>query len=232
MLALELFDNLPHDKVRRDPKTRLLEQAIVAPLSEKLISSLDATDLTSANEKELFVPLGDSVLSKILLTLPSLAGATGLPVWVPTIACALLQRLGKTRPNASLVMADFDWLPPPDLSSTPSIPRLSTWAEGEPLITSMDRKDHECYLQAAHPCDILFPVDFVKMASFVKRAWNDETAVVTIQKQAQFLQEYGPDEIRATTGWLTGFTPLLHDFGNCSVMTVKRNQDSKQLEKS
>jgi hypothetical protein len=233
VLALELFDNLPHDKVRKNLKTRLLEQAVVVPQSEtNPSSSLEGEDLPTASEKEIFVPLSDSVLSKILITLPSLAGATGLPVWVPTIACALLHRLGKSRPNASVVVADFDWLPPPDLSSSPALPRLSAWAEGEPLITSMDRKDHECYLQASHPCDILFPVDFLKMASFVRRSWGDESAVVTIQKQAQFLQQYGPKEIQATTGWLSGFSPLLHDFGNCSVLTVTSNKTSAQSRKS
>ena len=43
--------------------------------------------------------------------------------------------------------------------------------------------------------------------------------VVTVQKQSEFLELYGPKEIKATKSWLTGYTPLLHDFINCSVLT-------------
>jgi hypothetical protein len=38
-------------------------------------------------------------------------------------------------------------------------------------------------------------------------------------KQRDFLLKYGPDEVNKTKGW-TGFSPLINDFGNCSVLAV------------
>jgi hypothetical protein len=44
---------------------------------------------------------------------------------------------------------------------------------------------------------------------------------VRVCKQSDFLLQYDDQgEVDATRSWLTGFTPLLDDFGNCSVLTI------------
>jgi len=199
-------------------------------------------------EEEVFVPLMDPLLTKVLALTKSSYTRHALAAWIPTVACGLLHQLAKQRPNASFVLADFDWLPPPDLETTALESRKSLWAPGEPIITDMVGNDHACYLQAPPHCDILFPTDFEKLAHFVQASWNlptlssnnhyskntskiattsddDKTTsqqrkIVQVSKQSDFLQHYGPEQVEQTKSWLTGFTPLLHDFANCSVLTV------------
>jgi hypothetical protein len=97
-------------------------------------------------------------------------------------------------------------------------------AYGEPLVTNMKDVDQACYLAAATTgdmlCDILFPTDFQKLATFMDASRPHATSRVSVHKQAEFLQTYGPEQVAATQSWLTGFTPLLEDFGNCSVLTT------------
>ena len=45
----------------------------------------------------------------------------------------MLKRLFEIRPNSSVVLADFDYLPPPDIISTASQRRITKRADGEPL---------------------------------------------------------------------------------------------------
>jgi hypothetical protein len=49
------------------------------------------------------------------------------------------------------------------------------------------------------------------------RPWN-----VSVQKQSQFLAEFGPKQVEDTTSRWTGFSPLVDDFSNCSVLYVSR----------
>lgn len=206
-IALELLDNLPHDKVRRSKKTRTFEQA----------------ELHSGNKThgEIFVPQSDPLLSDVLEKVPFYGGKSGRPCWVPTVACGVLRRLQADRPNSRLVLADFDWLPPPDITcSLP--PRRSALADGEPLITAMDDTDFECFLECPPFCDILFPTNFDRLSTFVQKTWGDD-AHVEVMKQGEFLEMYGSAEVNETKSWITGFSPLIHDFGNCSVLSVTRN---------
>ena len=92
-------------------------------------------------------------------------------------------------------------------------------------MTNMDDVDHACYLAGQSAlCDILFPTDFETLADFVE-ASSGGSAVTKVQKQADFLLSYGPDQVAATKSWLTGFTPMLGDFGNCSVLTTTPHAD-------
>lgn len=229
VLALELFDNLPHDKIRvrggRD-----IEQAEVRERKNGKTLKAETTSTSRASNdgdlgEEVFCKLSDPLLSQVIAMAPTY---TRSPIsWVPTVACGVLQRLIQERPNAQLLVADFDWLPAPDRLVAGAPARISRWAEGEPLTTSMDSTDFECYLQAPPFCDVLFPTNFGKLASFVRKAWRGQGdvsggGVVTVHKQADFLQLYGPEQVQSTKSWLTGFSPLLHDFANCSVLTVTR----------
>lgn len=165
----------------------------------------------------MFVPLEDPLLARVIKNVPSYVQA--YPCWIPTVACGVLSHIQKQRPNLSIVLADFDWLPAPDLKQSDEDLRLSTWAEGEPIVTDMKGVDHECYLSSPKHCDILFPTEFEKLASFIKRT-SKRDILVQVEKQAEFLERYGPEHVRTTKSWLTGHTPLLHDFTNCSVLTA------------
>lgn len=237
-IALELLDNLPHDKVSRCVRTRALQQAEiqtdpslseVESTSAKLPATQTNDSLTSDEDDEhlveVFKPLTDPLLKGILADESSYAGFR--PKWVPTVACGTIKRLFETRPNSHLLIADFDYLPPPDITHTSCSRRRSVEADGEPIITSMDGLDHECYLNSPSLCDILFPTDFAKLASFVKKQQENKmgnNSDAKVMKQADFLQMYGPDEVQSTKSWITGFSPLIHDFANCSVLLVTKRK--------
>lgn len=204
---MEVLDNLPHDKVRRGSRKQLQQAEIYRH--------------KNGTEEESFMPLDDPLLSKILQTVPSYVNPK-YPTWIPSVACGIMEHVIRQRPNLGLAFADFDWLPAPDLIEYGNSSRRTIWGHGEPIITDMDGVDYECYLQSPPHCDILFPTDFDKLGSFAKRSLESMKRVghVQVEKQADFLQKYGSVHVDQTKSWLTGHTPLLHDFVNCSVLTI------------
>ena len=136
-------------------------------------------------------------------------------------------------------MADFDWLPAPELIDGRSIgERRSAAADGDPIVTDMDDVDHACYLTAPRLCDILYPTDFAKLGDYVARtaaaaaaasSSSSSNARVETMKQADFLVKYGPEQVDQTRSW-TGYTPLLDDFSNCSVITAVAWRDDRATD--
>ena len=249
MIALELLDNLPHDKIGRCIATGDVLQAEVAPVA----ASVDATPYggevddgvdaprpldTSIQYVESFARMSDPLLTKLLSIDPSIYAPTVGPRWVPTVALGMLLKLFECRPNSIVALADFDWLPPPDpRDPSPGARRRGGTpvpAVGDPLVTDMDGNDHPCYLTEPPSlrCDILFPTDFARMSNFVARCLGGDTMAersrecdygdgfsATAMKQRDFLLKYGLDEVNKTKGWF-GYSPLIGDFGNCSVLTI------------
>ena len=219
VIALEMLDNLAHDKVRRQGKQ--LDSNVL--LEEARVVQDD-----SLMQQEVFVPLEDPLLQTIM----DVAPFYGVPIskqatWVPSVACGLLMQLAKEKQLIDVIAADFDWLPPQDASPEGTTKHFPVHADGDPIVTSMDGVDRSSYLEASEDllCDILFPTNFEKLSRFAKRVFQSENSsesdtIVHVHKQADFLCRYGPEQIEQTSGWLTGFCPLLHDFSNCSVMTV------------
>ena len=209
VMGLELLDNLAHDKVRQSLNGKLEQAEITVDITGQLVEN--------------FVPLTDTLLSQSLNKLPSFGSSR--PFWFPSVACGVLKHITEVRPNASILLADFDWLPQPDLEG--EVPeRRSTWADGEPIVTDMKGVDHECFLHAPHLVDILYPTEFSKMAAILRKLCRRHPVAFT--KQADFLQTYGDKDIEATKSWLTGYTPLLEDFGNCSILTVSRRKSGDE----
>eukprot|EP00588_Corethron_pennatum_P016823 CAMPEP_0194310256 /NCGR_PEP_ID=MMETSP0171-20130528/7183_1 /TAXON_ID=218684 /ORGANISM="Corethron pennatum, Strain L29A3" /LENGTH=408 /DNA_ID=CAMNT_0039063781 /DNA_START=8 /DNA_END=1234 /DNA_ORIENTATION=- len=217
--GFELLDNLPHDKVTRCSVTGGIFQTELHP-----------DDDDSGTLSERCVPLTDPLLTKILERVPSYEAGRG-GRWIPTVACALMDEIYRARPNARLILADFDSLPPPDLCDRSwPLPEgrgaaaATRPALGRPLVTCLDGIDHGCYLRSPQLCDILFPTDFRRLASYASAAAaageegdDGPGHEVMVQKQGDFLA--GP-EVEATKSWITGYTPLLEDFSNCSVLTA------------
>ena len=217
VVAMEMLDNLPHDKITVCSKTGTILQTNL--LQNKMSGQLN----------EVYVPLEDELLSTIIDIYPSYVPIQGYS-WVPSVAAQMLTRLFEERPNASIVLADFDYLPPPDVVSTSSHTRLSQRADGEPLVTDMNDVDHECYLTSPPLCDVLFPTDFGALQGYVS-ATMEETLEdkdnirpwdVVIQKQSGFLASFGQHQVEETKSRWSGYTPILQDFSNCSVISVSR----------
>jgi len=209
-IALELFDNLPHDKIRVRGST--IEQVEID------------------HNREALRDLADPLLKRVLRNIPQhmYAFAHNKCHWIPTVACGLIERIAMERPGATMLISDFDWLPPADKFGK-SQERSSYAASGEPLITSMDDQDHECYLNAPAHVDILFPTNFNLIREFAENIWNvrkgDTPKTISVHKQNDFLRVTNPALVEGTKSWLTGYSPLVHDFSNCSVLTVANKRD-------
>jgi len=220
-LAFELLDNLPHDKVMRaDQGTQLLQGQVFEKQTKESSQRV-------VEQLEKFVPLQDPLLQSIVSAVPEYVPRRAGAKWVPSVACHLIQKLYEHNPDSYLLLADFDWLPPPssfddhDEGDNDAMQIRSGTAEGDPLVTSMDGVDYECYLSAPPYCDILFPTDFQRLAQFTRSCCGDELDV-RIFKQREFMIEFGGDEIDKTRGFLGGYSPLVEEFGNCSILTVTR----------
>lgn len=226
LIALELLDNLPHDKIAQCMHSNEILQA-------EVLQASDVDTLGTARkhyQSEIFYPLDDKLLQDILSIAPEIytPKSSQGPRWVPSVALGVLIKLYACRPNSSIAIADFDWLPPPDLSD-PLSPPLAEPAIGDPLVTDMNGQDHSCYLSSPSDalCDILFPTDFVRLVAFVKQIHPSRTSsdpkvstYISSMKQKEFLLKHGLHEIEQTKSWITGYSPLIDDFGNCSVLEV------------
>ena len=225
LIALELLDNLPHDKIVRCIQTGNILQAEVIPLESDASSSSNLTQIdTAIPYKEIFSPLSDPLLQHILSLTSVYNPIISQPRWVPTVALGILLKLFECRPNSSLMFADFDWLPPPDVSDMSATQSYVEKTIGDPLVTDMNGNDHSSYLTNPPDalCDILFPTDFSRMQTFgtkVVEKSNNDFAVSSSVKQRDFLLKYGADEVNKTKGW-SGYSPLTDDFGNCSILTI------------
>lgn len=254
LIALELLDNLPHDKIGRCIATNAILQAKVVPVDSSGLIGHDERELHHIDEinemqstsniditrqyTEEFSPMNDDpLLQRILSIAPNLYTPmiSHGPRWIPTVALGVLMKLFECRPNSSVAFADFDWLPPPDVGNYSSAKHHENDSEillpgaepaiGDPLVTDMEGNDHLSYLTSPPDalCDILFPSDFGRLAAFIKQyhasiANSDIDAKA--MKQSDFLMKYGSTEVNKTKSWLTGYSPLINDFGNCSVLTV------------
>lgn len=221
---MEVLDNLPHDKVTLCQETGKVLQAEIHSIEKN--SNASSTEL-----EEIFQPISDDLLKEVLQLQPSYAPSSSSTFgtnWVPTVACGVLQQIFNARPNSSVVLADFDWLPTPQLEVGSTMTRRSLKGNYEPLVTCMNDLDHLCYLDAPPFCDILFPTDFPKLLNFTDNLFMKKNvkSIGCVMKQNEFLLQYGPNEIDKTKGRLSGFTPLLEDFTNCSIMTASTRYDS------
>lgn len=119
VLALEVLDNLPHDKAQwrllpqgdqRTGPTGWLEAVVV---DDGTVPAA-AGERSDRGAREVFRPLSDPLLTHAI----RLWGVAGdRPAFVPTGALRLLQTLhARLGPEARLVFADFDSLPEPRIS--------------------------------------------------------------------------------------------------------------------
>jgi hypothetical protein len=267
VLAFEVLDNLPHDKIRRCPTNAdsVLQAQLGLALSssesslddtvdfELLSNVLNAspTDFNSSLLEEVFSPVDDVLIEHILdtIAIPAQNRMKGQGQgqrqarYIPSVACGVIRHVLQHLPRSRLILADFDWLPPAQLihsmldddddgsevGSNMNV-ALDT-AVGAPLITSMEDKDYGSLLDSPYLSDILFPTDFAFLASYIRglslsaqaQSSTNHNVKVNVSSQGDFLQTHGAEHVKATQSSFTGFSPLTHDFSNCSVMTVTRS---------
>jgi Putative S-adenosyl-L-methionine-dependent methyltransferase len=250
VMGLEILDNLPHDKIRiTRPAAGGTTALSTVPLEQAELVPLHGTtsDDTSDCWQEVFYPLSDPLLQQVLQHYPvHLVSPHTQTVWIPTVACTVLDVLSRQcrsssgAHHATILLADFD-------SFGATSPRTES-EEGTPIVTNMHDVDHASYLSmTSTPTDILFPTHFSRLALYCeslfsatlraptktdtevghrdneryKLASGTGSAVrIELLRQADFLSRHGPEQVAATSSWLTGYSPMIHDFINCSVLTI------------
>ncbi|KAF0743122.1 hypothetical protein Ae201684_002179 [Aphanomyces euteiches] len=229
-LAMEVLDNLPHDKVTQEDgqwyETWVDPDALVEekrPLSDPLIRQAMDHFPCDLPLREQFKP--SARLMRKALGMPEKVVHSA---FVPTGAMQLLNTLQTSFPKHHLIAADFDSLPTPSLdasakhqpyqhtrspTSTASGP---LHAANAPLVASKTAgttEDHDTYLVPGGIADIFFPTDFVKLKHAYCQALNRQSHEVSIVKSKAFLEQFADTDKTRT---ILGYNPLLDDYANTS----------------
>ena len=241
VVALEVLDNLPHDKVvlattgdengfaRRDPRDKIWFQTRVRldpetnahvehhsePLSDALATrTLAAADAAEAEENERSFARRVARAAEAAFFPPGLAGSRAIS-YLPTGCLKLLETLHSARPNHRLVAADFD-----------SLPGVTMPGQNAPLVATQARggktRDLPTYLAEVGDADVFFPTDFARLRvlnAAARRTVSMEDAVKRRDERARgeilstraFMEKWG--DVEATTT-RSGYNPLLQDFAN------------------
>ena len=209
VLALEVLDNLPHDRVVLGEggwqETRISEGP---PLREELQPVSDALIARCLDIYTRHAESGGSFWERGWRRLTAAAGGSGGNdhiVFLPTHCLQLLETLAAARPRHVLIAADFDALPGVRIAGV-----------NAPLVAAHAGVDLSSYLDApGGNADIIFPTDFGLLQAMRASVAHSASGEV-FHNSSFFRQELEPQELReASTA--SGFTPLLHDFDNTRV---------------
>ncbi|KAF4137322.1 putative S-adenosyl-L-methionine-dependent methyltransferase [Phytophthora infestans] len=239
-LALEVLDNLPHDKVTvqngkwYETIVKMGSEANAGPLLEEAMRPVK--DMLIRQTLRYFgceLPLRVSYKNNFSLAqrvrrmlgkdAPALSSA-----FIPTGAMQLLNTLRTAFPKHHLIAADFDSLPAPNLDENSPVkaiehPLSSTatssgalFAGNAPLVASKltgETKDHDTYLVQGGIADIFFATDFSRLKKAYCSALERQTDEVSVVKSSDFLKEFADVQKTKT---ITRYNPLLEDYSNTS----------------
>ncbi|DAZ92553.1 TPA: hypothetical protein N0F65_012783 [Lagenidium giganteum] len=240
-LAMEVLDNLPHDKVvLRDGQwletiVRLGDGAAPGALSLQE-GTRPLQDPLIRQTLEFFgsnLPLGvqyrvNTAFAKRVRQLFGQDDPVLDAAFVPTGAMQLLNTLQASFPSHHLIAADFDALPAPNLDKKSTIKALhhplsttatssgSLCAGNAPLVASKTTgvtQDHDTYLVQGGIADIFFATDFARLKKAYCEKLGRASGEVSVVKSSTFLQEFA-DITKTKT--LTGYNPLVQDYSNTS----------------
>jgi hypothetical protein len=229
VIALEVLDNLPHDRVWRPKRgegdwmqtevvrnstTGELAQCEV-PLEDALIQrTLQAIDLTADLAVDgnggVYNPRG--FMQSIRDALTALASSGDQTWFVPTGSMQLMETLHAKRPNHRFIAADFDALPNVRIEGV-NAPLVATQRTGG------QTDDLDTYLlpdRLVGSADVFFPTcfDTLRAIDFATSSQNTHRAnarLCTILTTKKFMSDYA-DVAATVTG--SGYNPLLQDFLN------------------
>jgi len=217
VLACELLDNLPHDRVREDGDGNRFEAVVEcrpdgdAESERQLADPLLIRALDAAPWGE---PETTPVERLVSWALGERAGGPRAArlAYVPTGALALFDAAFAARPAHTLLASDFDALPGVVLPGA-GAPLVAGCASGRPV-------DLPSITSRPPPggADILFPTNFESLVALYEAAASSAgapTAQAARCKAATLLRLHAPPGATATA---SGWAPMLDDFGNTSVL--------------
>jgi len=254
VIALEVLDNLPHDKLARvkagnenkpwwlykaDEKDKWFQTMVQESEDGRYVEKLEPLEdplaiRTAENFLQDFPKLASKEPPKgISQRLSSWARNSLIKgremdessgsskvydcVFVPSGAQKFLDTLTCNFPNHKLIAADFDTLPPPEISTyelyrTRNEPGALIGCKNAPLVASKNEKgdtvDHYTYLVELGLADIFFQTDFSALKSVYNGMSQHQGDVV---QSKDFLTEFGEYSYTATR---SGYNPMLDDYYN------------------
>lgn len=226
VIALEVFDNLPHDRVRRARRGRgawtqtevarasdgsnvEVEKPLNDALIKKTIEAIEMSwDLTLEGGVGAYAPpRGAAALFVAALKNLTSSGETW---FVPSGLMTLMETLHSRRPNHRLIAADFDALPNVRIEGV-NAPLVASQRDGGRTV------DHDSYmLPPDRTADVFFPTcfDTVRGIDFVASSANaglERARLGRIVATKDFMREYADCHLTRTK---SGYNPLLQDFAN------------------
>ncbi|KAK9825352.1 hypothetical protein WJX81_001851 [Elliptochloris bilobata] len=222
VLAMEVLDNMPHDRVARNARSGAWLQTCVVdtacdglreelePLQDGLVGRCLRVGDWASGGKSLWHRLLDFAVGE-----PGARGGDEI-MYLPTRTLALLDALSTALPSHTLLAADFDALPDTSLPGAYA-PLVATTVGGS-------TRDHASYLLPRGSADVFFPTDFGMLARLYEaaaRAAPTQLAGVNTQhmKTVEFMKRFA--NLPATTTQ-SGYNPLLRDFTNTSFFVGQR----------
>ncbi|RHY98068.1 hypothetical protein DYB37_009631 [Aphanomyces astaci] len=229
-VAMEVLDNLPHDKVSQDGGEWFETWVDPTTLSEQRRPLADPLVRQTLDHFPVDLPLreGYKPATRFIRKAMGMADKTLHSAFVPTGAMQLLHTLRTSFPKHHLIAADFDELPAPSLDASSSHPLFhhprspTSTASGPlhaanaPLVASKTAGvtcDHDTYLVEGGIADVFFSTDFVKLKHAYCLAQHRQAHQVSIVKSSAFLQQFADT---AKTRTILGYNPLLEDYANTS----------------
>ncbi|RHY52521.1 hypothetical protein DYB34_005145 [Aphanomyces astaci] len=229
-VAMEVLDNLPHDKVSQDGGEWFETWVDPTTLSEQRRPLEDPLVRQTLDHFPIDLPLreGYKPATRFVRKAMGMADKTLHSAFVPTGAMQLLHTLRTSFPKHHLIAADFDELPAPSLDASSSHPLFhhprspTSTASGPlhaanaPLVASKTAGvtcDHDTYLVEGGIADVFFSTDFVKLKHAYCLAQHRQAHQVSIVKSSAFLQQFADT---AKTRTILGYNPLLEDYANTS----------------
>ena len=237
VVALEVLDNLPHDKVifrkdsergghgdhhgwfqtrvRLDPETNKHVEDHSEPLSDALAVRAMETLADAARAETVETSFARRV-ARVVEAIFAPALASKKIAYLPTGCLKLLETLHGARPNHRLVAADFDSLPGVTMAGR-NAPLVAAQADGG------ETRDLPTYLAEVGSADVFFPTDFHatralhaaarrnfgSMDDGVERSENSARGEVLSTRA--FMERWADVQATATR---SGYNPLLQDFAN------------------
>lgn len=225
ILAMEMFDNLPQDRIRFVDQDGSLEQAMVI--------TNDSTRFGDPQQRftQVFYPINDSLILELVNTMEAINYPwphlhrtivdAMLRIWplslfafdqpwhsefIPTGLFSFLKTLVAYFPHHRFLMTDFDALP----DAIPGFggPVVQTRYEEETVACST-------YLLERGLFDIFFPINFPLVAKILSHLQPKSPPNIQILKHSEFCSQYMTIKEMRTQ---SGYNPLLEDFRNVSFL--------------
>ncbi|KAG7380070.1 hypothetical protein PHYPSEUDO_007816 [Phytophthora pseudosyringae] len=242
-LALEVLDNLPHDKVALQNgkwlETVVKMQSAAGEATDSLVleeATRPVKDMLIRQTLRYFgceLPLrvsfkSNSALAQRVRRMLGKDDPVLTSAFIPTGAMQLLNTLRTAFPKHHLIAADFDALPAPNLDekspikaiehplSTTATSSGTLFAGNAPLVASKVTgvtKDHDTYLVQGGIADIFFSTDFDRLKKAYCSALQRQPDEVSVVKSSDFLKEFADVQKTKT---ITRYNPLLEDYSNTS----------------